>query len=291
VAWEVDAALVFVAHCHCSMCRKAHGAAFATFAGGPGRGVRWLRGEDLVARYASSPGGQRPFCSVCGSVVPNEMADGSMFFVPLGCHDDDPGLRPQMHIFVGSRAPWYELPADGLARFEEYPPGFGTPPPLERPTLPAPSSEDVIRGSCLCGGVAFEAGPARGLVYCHCTRCQKGRSAAFAANVFADAEPFRYTRGGDLVRSYKVPEAARFTVAFCTVCGGGVPHEPAGARYRAVPGGSLDDDPGRLPQIRIFVGSKAPWYAIADRLERYDEYPPGCASSHDWVARASQGRG
>ena len=103
--------------------------------------------------------------------------------------------------------------------------------------------------------------------------------------MFAEAGPFRYTRGGELVRAYKVPEAARFTVAFCTVCGGGVPRDPAGAPYLVVPAGSLDDDPGPLPRIHIFVGSKAPWFTIADGLEQCDDYPPGCASSHEWVMR------
>jgi hypothetical protein len=125
------------------------------------------------------------------------------------------------------------------------------------------------------------------LVYCHCSRCRKGRSAAFGANVFAEPDAFRYTRGAELVRIYKVPEAARFNVAFCTVCGGAVPRSlTAGARYLVVPAGSLDDDPGPLPRpIHIFVGSKAPWFEIGGDLEQWDTYPAGCASSHEWVMR------
>jgi hypothetical protein len=40
--------------------------------------------------------------------------------VPMGALDDDPGIRPQRHIFVGSKAPWYEI-ADGLPRDVEFP--------------------------------------------------------------------------------------------------------------------------------------------------------------------------
>jgi hypothetical protein len=208
-----------------------------------------------------------------------------VLFLPLGNSDDEPNLAPQGHIFVGSKAPWFELPDDGLPRFDTMPEGFEFPAVAPPRGAPPATREGVLRGSCLCGAVAYETGPARGLVYCHCARCRKGRSAAFASNIFAETGPFRYTRGGDLVRAYKVPEAARFTVAFCIVCGGGVPRDPNGAPYLVVPGGSLDDDPGPLPKIHIFVGSKAPWFTIADDLERCDDYPPGCASSHEWVSR------
>jgi hypothetical protein len=37
----------------------------------------------------------------------------------FGALDGDPGIRPQCHSFVGSKAPWYELPDDGLDRFDE----------------------------------------------------------------------------------------------------------------------------------------------------------------------------
>jgi hypothetical protein len=269
------------------MCRKSNGSAFATFGAGDAQAFRWLRGEDLVTRYPSSAGTQRAFCSVCGAVVPEFTADGAIAFLPLGNSDDDRGMAPLVHMYVGSKAPWYEIPDDGLPRFDAMPEGFGDSAQIDPPLRASPAStEGVLRGSCLCGAVAYECGRARGLVYCHCTRCQKGRSAPFASNVFAEAGLFRYTRGADRVRAYKVPEAARFTVAFCTVCGGGVPRDPAGAPFLVVPAGSLDDDPGPLPKIHIFVGSKAPWYELApDGLERCADYPPGCASSHEWVMR------
>jgi hypothetical protein len=42
--------------------------------------------------------------------------------VPMGSLDDDPGARPTRHIYVDSKAPWYEIPDDGLPRFAEMPP-------------------------------------------------------------------------------------------------------------------------------------------------------------------------
>jgi hypothetical protein len=49
---------------------------------------------------------------------------GKITEVVLGTVDGDPGMRPGEHIFVGSKAPWYEI-ADALPQFEEWPPGMG----------------------------------------------------------------------------------------------------------------------------------------------------------------------
>ncbi|MFI5317179.1 MAG: GFA family protein [Myxococcota bacterium] len=83
-------------------------------------------------------------------------------------------------------------------------------------------------------------------------------------------------RGEDKVEKFKLPEADRFSQAFCRDCGSKLPH----VRLRAViPAGSLDDDPGIRPALHIFVASKAPWFAISDDLPRYDEYAPGMLPS------------
>jgi hypothetical protein len=62
----------------------------------------------------------RPFCRRCGSNVPSDHIPGFVI-VPLGNLDDDPGVRPLAHIFVGSKAPWYEI-ADALPQHAEYAP-------------------------------------------------------------------------------------------------------------------------------------------------------------------------
>jgi hypothetical protein len=258
-------------HCHCAMCRKAHGAAFATGVATDAAALRWLGGTATVRRRESSPGSVRAFCTRCGSVVPDPEACGRVF-VPAGLLDDDPGVRPEAHVFVGSKAPWHEI-ADGLPRHDVYPPGFA---PVDFP----PQTEAVpgaVRGSCLCGGVAYEiAAPVPGpIVDCHCSRCRKARSAAHASNLFVGLGAFRWLRGVDLVASWKVPEALRFTHAFCRTCGSGVPRVDVERERVALPAGSLDDDPGAREELHIFVASKAPWYAIADDLPQHDTYPPG----------------
>jgi hypothetical protein len=56
--------------CHCSMCRKHHGAAYATFASAAIEGFHWLGDEDTIRSYDSSAQGRRSFCQICGSVTP-----------------------------------------------------------------------------------------------------------------------------------------------------------------------------------------------------------------------------
>jgi len=271
VTFEVSGDIGMVTHCHCSMCRKFHGAAFATHGAVPSDGFRWLAGQELVRRFASSPGGARPFCRRCGSNVPSDHMPGFVF-VPLGNLDDDPGVRPLAHIFVGSKAPWYDVGGD-LPRFDAYPPGFDAsalPDPVREP---APAGH--VRGSCLCGQVAYEVEGAIDVIrHCHCGRCRRARSAAHATNGLVDPARFRFLRGEDLLDSFKVPDAERFTQTFCRECGSPMPRAVPNRPYVVIPMGSVEGDPGSRPCEHIFVGSKAPWYAIGDALPQHAEYPP-----------------
>ncbi len=274
MAFEIDGPLTDAANCHCSMCRKAHGAAFVTWMGAQPSAFRWLRGTERIRRYELMPGSFRPFCSRCGSSLPNKPEGMDRVFVPAGLLDGDPkpGLIP--HMFAGSKAPWYEI-RDAAPQFEAFPPGWGDGVPFPRKTEP---TSEAVRGSCLCGSVAYEIPrPVGGaIVLCHCTRCRRARAAAHNANLFVELERFRWLRGADKVESFKLPDAERFTQAFCRECGGKVP----AVRLRAViPAGTLDDDPGIRPALHIFVASKAPWFEIADDLPRYDEYAPGMVPS------------
>jgi hypothetical protein len=194
-------------------------------------------------------------------------------FVPLGNLDDDPGARPLAHIFAASKAPWYEIAGD-LPRFDEYPPGFDAvalPDPVRDP---APAGR--VRGSCLCGQVAYEIeGPVDVIRHCHCRRCRRARSAAHATNGFVDAARFRLLRGEELLESFKVPDAERFRQTFCRECGSPMPRAVPNRPYVVLPMGSVEGEPGARPSAHIFVGSKAPWYEIADTLPQHPAYPPG----------------
>lgn len=121
VRFEVDGPLDDVSHCHCAMCRKAHGAAFATFANVPSGRHRFTQGEAALKAYRSSGTVERAFCSQCGSPMswrdPVNYPDSTSF--PLGALPGDVPVPEQRHIFVGSKAGWYDI-LDHWPQYEEY---------------------------------------------------------------------------------------------------------------------------------------------------------------------------
>jgi hypothetical protein len=122
VRFEMDA-VRSMTHCHCSNCRKLTGASFATYVHVEKDKFRWLGGEHTVRRYESAPGSFRSFCSTCGSLVPGQAPYLPTVSVPAGLLDDDPGVRPRLHVFTSSKAPWWEI-NDGLPQHARWVPGF-----------------------------------------------------------------------------------------------------------------------------------------------------------------------
>lgn len=122
VRYEIDGPLDGALNCHCSMCRKAHGAAFRSRAGIRASDFRWVSGEELITWFESSPGNHRGFCSGCGSPLLSRFDfRPEVYGLPLGCLDTDPGVKPAMHVFVASKAPWFEI-TDALPRHRGFPP-------------------------------------------------------------------------------------------------------------------------------------------------------------------------
>jgi hypothetical protein len=83
-----------------------------------------VSGESELGVWAPEGGGEKIFCTRCGSAL-FMRAPGTDDFtgVRLGSLDGDPGIRPQWHQFVAYAASWEELPEDGLPRYPERPPG------------------------------------------------------------------------------------------------------------------------------------------------------------------------
>lgn len=106
----------YAANCHCSDCRKATGAAFKPFAGIEREKLELSAGADRVRRF----GGDNAHdvrCAVCGSLLYSVVRDGTYVHVTLGTLIDVPTIRPTAHIFVGDKAPWFEI-CDGLPQFD-----------------------------------------------------------------------------------------------------------------------------------------------------------------------------
>ena len=269
--YELDGPFSAMMHCHCSMCRKQHGTGFATFVVAPIAGFRWISGEDRLVRYRSSPNGVRSFSSVCGSAGPTLLPEHGIAVAPAGCLEGDLGIKPQSHIFVGSKAPWDAI-TDALPQHDAYPPEFQAQ-GVSRPAVTPRAG--ITEGSCLCGEVAYEfsGAPVR-MMNCHCSRCRLGRAAAHATNVFCKLDQFRWVRGASLLTEYKVADARFHTVAFCSRCGAKLPRPSADRGIVVIPAGSLDTDPGMRAQAHIFVADKAPWFDITGPLPQFPGMPP-----------------
>ena len=121
VRYEISGKLFDPLNCHCSMCRKAQGAAFRSRARVQSRDFRWTSGENLLTFFESSPGNHRGFCRVCGSPILSKFdADESVLSLPLGPLDDDSAIHPQIHVYVASKAPWHTI-SDDLPQFAALP--------------------------------------------------------------------------------------------------------------------------------------------------------------------------
>jgi hypothetical protein len=122
VAFEVTAPLDGARNCHCTRCRRGRAAAHAANGFTRADGVRFLRGEESIGSY-KVPEAQfftQAFCRTCGGIVPRIDPERGLAVIPLGTLDGTPDRTPQEHIFVGSKAGWFEI-TDDLPRFEERP--------------------------------------------------------------------------------------------------------------------------------------------------------------------------
>lgn len=110
VRYEIRGAVGRATHCHCSMCRKAHGAAFATYGRVERSDFALVSGAGDIASYGSSPGVTRTFCKRCGSNL-QFISDKrpTTLSLALGTLDEDPQVQASLHIFVDSKAPWFPI--------------------------------------------------------------------------------------------------------------------------------------------------------------------------------------
>ncbi|OAF05240.1 hypothetical protein AYJ54_22630 [Bradyrhizobium centrolobii] len=122
VRFEVDQ-VRSLTHCHCANCRKLTGAPFATYAHVDAGKFRFVAGEDMMVRYESAPGSFRHRCKVCGCLTPGKASYLETVSIAAGLLDDDPEVRPRLHVFTSSRAPWWTI-QDDLPQYEKWVPGY-----------------------------------------------------------------------------------------------------------------------------------------------------------------------
>lgn len=119
VEYQVDGELVDYCHCHCSICRRIHGAPFVTWGGITRDELSFTSGEDNLRDYAFSDRSDSISCKTCSSVIMVDFkAEPHMLYITLGTVDGNIELPDNgFHQFVGSKAPWYEI-TDDLPQYE-----------------------------------------------------------------------------------------------------------------------------------------------------------------------------
>src|ERR1043166_5230454 len=116
VQFEVDLPTLFCGHCHCSMCRRTHGAGYVTWFVVPTEHFRLTTGDAQLVRYRSSDHGTRSFCGVCGSTLFCESTrQPGHIDIVLANMQGTIDRPPQFHIYFDDRAEWVEV-NDGLPR-------------------------------------------------------------------------------------------------------------------------------------------------------------------------------
>jgi hypothetical protein len=117
VRYRVADAFLYAANCHCSRCRAATGSAFKAFAGIQRSKLEIEEGSGNLLIHGSDELNDTR-CRTCGSLLFSVVRDGEYVHIAMGSLVDDPGIRPTEHIFVGSKAPWFEI-TDGLPQAAE----------------------------------------------------------------------------------------------------------------------------------------------------------------------------
>lgn len=122
VTYQVRDRFLYALNCHCSLCRAASGSAFRPIAAITPDDFTITAGADSLFADGDVAGFHDMHCRICGSLVYAVIADpgNRRLHIPMGTLADAPSIRPQMHIYVGSKAPWYDI-TDDLPQFDTLP--------------------------------------------------------------------------------------------------------------------------------------------------------------------------
>ena len=120
VRYEISGPIENIVYCHCSLCRKAQGSAFASNGNIDINHFHFISGEDQLTAYAASSEHKKYFCKHCGSpIMSTNTAYPDKIRVRIGSIESDIKEKPLAHIFVSSKASWEEI-NDDLPKFDGY---------------------------------------------------------------------------------------------------------------------------------------------------------------------------
>jgi hypothetical protein len=114
VAYEVDGELGPINYCHCKRCRKATGSAFNTGSPVKASEFRLVKGEGVLGHFVNPATGlDRTFCTKCGSPIYSRRASApDIIRIRVGTLDTPVTEKPAAHIYVGSKATWFDIHDD-----------------------------------------------------------------------------------------------------------------------------------------------------------------------------------
>lgn len=122
IRFAINGPIRNIVYCHCSLCRKAQGSAFATNGIVAREHFHFIQGQDKLTGYESTPGQTKYFCSLCGSpMLSKNRSKPDQVRVRIGTIESDITERPMAHIFATSKANWEDICGD-LPRYEAYEP-------------------------------------------------------------------------------------------------------------------------------------------------------------------------
>ena len=108
VRFAVSGEPLNVVWCHCHSCRKHSGAPVSVFLAVRRADFAVSKGD--IARFNSSRGRWRGFCSRCGSTLTCEgEVTSPEVHLHIGSIDEAAWFAPTRHIFADERLPWLRL--------------------------------------------------------------------------------------------------------------------------------------------------------------------------------------
>ena len=108
VQFEIELPTLFCGHCHCSMCRRPHGAAYVTWTAVPPERFRYTRGEEHTRTFRSSKEGSRTFCEICGSQMLCQV-EHDIIDIALSALHGPIDRAPEAHWYYDCRAAWTDI--------------------------------------------------------------------------------------------------------------------------------------------------------------------------------------
>ncbi len=119
----LQGAITQIIHCHCSLCRKSSGTAYATNGFVQQSDFHVVKGHEWIDYYEVTPGKKRYFCRRCASPLYSEnLADPNRYRLRLGLLDSSIDERPVSHNFIDSKACWDSIETS-LPCYSKHEPG------------------------------------------------------------------------------------------------------------------------------------------------------------------------